>query len=325
MPGLLHKLGLAVLLCAAGPVCAEPRQIEHRYGVTQIEGTPERVVSLSFIGHDFLLALDEVPIALRFWFGDNPRGVWPWAEAALGDAEPVLIYGNIDVEQIALLNPDLIVGQWSGMTETEYRLLSQIAPTLPPAKGEADYSSSWQVMTRQLGAALNKEDVARTVISRLEKRFADIRQRHPDWAGQTGVIAWPPQIGAFTSLDLRSRFLQDLGFVAPPEIDELASGNAFFVTLPQEDIDPIDADLLVWVHTGDLSGDLDRILLRKHMRAYQEGREAYADYDLTAALAHSSPLSLDYALDKLEPLIAAAMDGDPQTSVPSMVEEGAAP
>ncbi|MEM8693350.1 MAG: ABC transporter substrate-binding protein [Pseudomonadota bacterium] len=324
------RIALVILICcacltAASAAKAEAREIRHRYGTTTIEGTPRRVVSLSFIGHDFLLALSVKPIALRFWYGDNPNGVWPWAEDALGDAEPKVLYGDIDVEDIALLKPDLIVGQWSGMTETEYRLLSRIAPTLPPARGESDYSSSWQVMTRQLGLALNRQDEATVIIQRIEDRFAAARARHPDWAGQSAVVAWPPQIGVFTSEDLRSRFLHDLGFVSPPKVDTLTTGNAFFITLPQEDLSPIDGSLIVWVHTPDLSETLDGILLRKNLRAYREGREVYADFDLTAALAHSSPLSLDYALDRLIPLIAAAVDGDPSTIVPGMPIKEAKP
>ncbi|WP_299970332.1 ABC transporter substrate-binding protein [uncultured Roseobacter sp.] len=321
---LLPLIAVATLN-AASPGQAEPRQIEHRYGITEIDGTPQRVVSLSFIGHDYLLALGVKPVALRFWYGDHPFGVWPWASEALGDAEPTVLYGDIDIEQIALLKPDLIVGQWSGMTESQYHLLSRIAPTLPPEPGESDYSSSWQTVTERLGVALNKRDEAKTVIDRLNARFEDLRQAHPDWAGQTAVVAWPPQIGVFTSHDLRSRFLHNLGFVSPLAVDAMSGGNAFFVTLPQEDLSPLDSDLLLWVHTGNLKAALDGIVLRRTMRSYREGREVYIDYNLTAALAHSSPLSLNYALDRLVPLIDAAMDGDPSTPVSSMVAEGVAP
>lgn len=319
----------AILCCMilgmASPLWAEPRQLNHRYGVTEIEGTPERVVSLSFVGHDFLLALGVKPVALRRWYGTGPNGVFPWAEKALGDAKPVVLFGDIDIEQIALLKPDLIVGQWSGMSQTQYRMLSRIAPTLPPAAGEGDYSSSWQVMTRQLGLAMNIPEKAEKVIDRLETRFADIRARHPEWAGKSTVVAWPPRIGAYTSVDLRSRFLTDLGFAPPVAVDQMIGSNAFYVMIPQEDLTPIDVDLLVWTNTAGLAEALDGIVLRKSMRAYREGRELYADYDLTAALSHSSPLSLDYALDRMVPLIEAAMDGDPATPVETTAAEGVAP
>lgn len=314
-----------LILSLASPLWAEPRHLTHRYGVTEINGTPERVVSLSYVGHDFLLALGVTPIALRYWYGDGKFGVFPWAEQALGDAEPVILYGDIDIEQIALLKPDLIVGQWSGMTKTEYTLLSKIAPTIPPAAGESDYSSSWQLMTRRLGDALNMPEKADAVIDRLETRFATIRDAHPDWAGKSSAVVWPPRIGAYTSIDLRSRFLADLGFAPSRGVDQLISSNAYYVMIPQEDLTPIDVDLLVWTDTTELADALDGIVLRKTMRAYREGREVYADYDLSAALSHSSPLSLDYALDRLVPLIKAAMDGDPATPVETITAEGVAP
>lgn len=321
----MRWLWLAAVTCLATPLAAEPRQIEHRYGTTEIDGTPERVVSLSFIGHDFLLSLGVTPVALRYWYGTHPYGVWPWAQEALGAAEPVVLYGEINVEQIANLKPDLIVGQWSGMTANDYRFLSQIAPTLPPPVGEGDYSAAWQDMTRQLGLALNRQGEAEDVIARLEGRFATVRDAHPEWAGKSSVVAWPPRIGAYTSKDLRSRFLTDLGFAPQSQVDALIGANAFFVTIPQEDLSALDVDLLLWTHTANLPQALEGIALRKTTRAYQEGRELYADYDLTAALSHSSPLSLDHALDRIVPLIEAAMDGDPATEVATTAIEGVTP
>jgi iron complex transport system substrate-binding protein len=321
----MRWLWLMAIFALVSPAGAEPRKIEHRYGTTQVDGTPTRVVSLSFIGHDFLLSLGVKPIALRYWYGNHPYGVWPWAQEALGDATPQVIYGEINIEQIALMQPDLIVGQWSGMTETDYRFLSQIAPTLPPAKGEGDYSSSWQTMTQQLGLALNRMDQAEAIVTRLEDRFAEVRAAHPEWQGKSSAVVWPARISAYTSKDIRSRFLTDFGFAAQSQIDEQVGANAFLVNVPQEDLTPIDVDLLMWTETANLPQALDGIALRKTMRAYREGREIYADPDLTAALAHSSPLSLDYAIEHMIPLVAAAMDGDPKTQVATMAAEGVAP
>ena len=61
------------------------------------------------------------------------------------------------------------------------------------------------------------------------------------------------------------------------------------------------------------------------MRAFSEGREVLADYTLytlMAALFHSNPLSLDYALDLLVLLIEAAIDEDPATKIESMSSKG---
>src|SRR5262245_57702400 len=100
---------------------AFPVEIEHKYGTTTVESEPKRVVSVGFTDQDALLALGVVPVGVRDWYGEQPFAVWPWAQPALGDAEPeVLSAEELNYEAIAALQPDLIVGISSGMTADEY-------------------------------------------------------------------------------------------------------------------------------------------------------------------------------------------------------------
>lgn len=311
----------------AGPVAAQefPVRIGHAFGTATIPKPPERVVSLSFIGHDFLLALGVRPIALRKWYGNFPHGVWPWAQAALGDAEPIVMQGAIDIEAIAALRPDLIVGQWSGMTAHEYRLLSKIAPTVAHRAEWGPYGAPWQGMLRTLGMATGRRDRAEAEIARLEARFARIRADHPDWQGASAAMVWAGSTGAYTSRDVRGRLLLDLGFVVPAGIDARGSLNRTYVRMPPEDLSDIDVDALIWLDAGRSVERLNTLPLRHTMRAYAEGREIYSDLMLSAAVSHSSPFSLDYALDRLVPLLEAAMDGDPGTVVASSRQAGILP
>lgn len=299
-----------------------PVEIIHRFGTSYISEEPKRIVSLSFIGHDFLLALGVHPLALRKWYGSHPYGVWPWAQEALGDAQPVVMQGEINIEQIAALQPDLIVAQWSGMTDRDYALLSRIAPTIGPAEGFGHYGTPWQDMLLTLGMATATKPKAEQIIHDLEARFADIRAAHPSWQGASSVMVWSGQIGAFTARDLRGRFLETLGFRIPEAINALGTFEDSYVLIPVEDLSPIDVDALVWMDSGGFVSVLNAMPLRPTMRAYKEGREVYADPILSAALSHSSPLSLTYALDHIVPLLEAAMDGDPATIVPSSRDAG---
>ena len=132
---------------------AFPVTIEHKFGETTIDAEPERVVSIGYNEHDFLLALGVVPVALRDWYGEQPNSVWPWAQDELGDATPeVLPSTDLNFEQIAALDPDLIVGVWSGMTAEDYELLSAIAPTVAQPENYDDYGTPWQEQTLILGA-----------------------------------------------------------------------------------------------------------------------------------------------------------------------------
>ena len=65
--------------------------VKHAFGETKIPGPPKRVVSAGFTEQDDLLALGVVPIAVTDWFGDEPFGVWPWAQGKLGGARPTVL------------------------------------------------------------------------------------------------------------------------------------------------------------------------------------------------------------------------------------------
>lgn len=331
MGKVTQRLGprsIALIALMSGGVAAAdsfPVSIPHIFGTTEIAAPPTRVVSVSFIGHDFLLALGVVPVGLRKWYGVDPYGVWVWAQDDLGEATPTVMQGELDVEQIALLEPDLIVGQWSGMTERDHRLLSLIAPTLAPMEGAGDYGMGWRDMLLRLGLATGTRDAAEDIVSRLDQRFAEIRAEHPAWQGAEAAMVWSGSMGAYTSRDIRGQFLEALGFTVPDDIDARIAGNPYFVTVPTEDYTMIDADALIWLDTGGTVAALRDLPLRFTMRAYREGREIYSDPLLSAALSHSSPQSLAFALDRLVPLLEAATDGDPTTPVPSMVDVGLAP
>lgn len=324
----MRLLSLLLLIClAALPARASefPVTLDHLYGSTTVTQEPKRVVSLSFIGHDFLLSLGVVPHALRKWYGPHPYGVWPWGQAALGTSQPIVMQGEIDIEAIAAMEPDLIVGQWSGMTARDYALLSQIAPTLPPAPGAGDYGMRWQDMLLRLGQVTGRAEVAEATIADLDARLQAIRAAHPNWQGASAVMVWAGTSGAYTAQDIRGKFLIDLGFVMPEAVRTQGLLNQSYVTVADEDLADLDADALIWLDAGAGIDRINRLPLRPFLRANAEGREIYSDMMLSAALSHSSPLSLNYALDTLVPLLEQAMDGDPVTEVSSSRAAGILP
>lgn len=296
---------------------AFPVAIEHKYGETVIDDVPERVVSVGFTDQDFLLALDVVPVGIRDWYGDQPFATWPWAQDALGDAEPtVLAADTLNVEAVAALSPDLIVGISSGMTAEEYETLSAIAPTLAQSDDFVDYGVPWQEATRTIGRAVGKADEAEALVGEVEGLFAEARAEHPEFEGASGVVAFvmaADEVGGYAEEDTRSRILEDLGFEVPAQIDELA-GDSFYASFSAENIDRLDADLVAWVAaTDDVIAQIKASPLRSGLRAVQEGREVFLDAEVGAAAGFSSPLSLPYVLEELVPRFALAVDGDPAT------------
>lgn len=302
--------------------------IEHKYGVTEIVGRPERIVSIGYGEHEALLALGVMPIAVREWYGEFPYATWPWAQDELGDATPAVIPGDaLNFEQIAALDPDLILGINSGMTAEDYGTLSAIAPTVAQPADYIDYGTPWDVAMRITGVAIGLPDEADAVVARIEALFDEARAAHPEFDGATAAVTFffEEQPGAYASEDARSRVLTRLGFVVPPAIDD-AAGDEFFVSISPEDLSLIDLDAVVWIGAGeDFMANIVGIPTRTGTRAYAEGREVFADEILSGAFSHSSPLSLEYVLEELVSELAAAVDGDPATVVPSAVVAGAIP
>lgn len=90
--------------------------------------------------------------------------------------------------------------------------------------------------------------------------------------------------------------------------------NAFYVSSWQEAIEALDGDLLLWI---DRDGDLDPVedlFARRFPSAVTEGRVIILGKEMTGAFSHGSLLSLPCALDRLVPMIEAALDGDPATN-----------
>ena len=113
--------------------------VKHIFGETTIAAPPKRVVSAGFTEQDDLLAVGVVPVAVTNWFGDQPFGVWPWAQPRLGTSRPVVLNldNGIQVDEIAELKPDLIVAVNAGLDADTYQKLTAIAPTIAQSGDDA--------------------------------------------------------------------------------------------------------------------------------------------------------------------------------------------
>ena len=310
-------LAVIAFVALAMPAFAQafPVTIEHKFGSTTIPAKPTRVVSLGFTGHDDILALGVVPVGLRWWYGDYPDGVWPWAQDALQGQHPVQLKGDLNVEQVAALQPDLIIAIGSGITEEQYGLLSQIAPTVANGAEYGDYGVPWDVSAHITGLVLGEVEKADAMIADINARISAIATAHPDWQGKTAAVAfyWNDAPGAYRSIDSRAHLLEAFGFTTPDAINAAGTPDAFFVSLSAEDLTPLDTDVLIWF---DEFENIEKLTLRTTLKAHTEGREIFSDDLLSGAFSHSTLLSLPYALENLVPLIEVAVDGDPATVVP---------
>lgn len=291
---------------------AFPVTVEHKYGETTIETPPERVVTVGLSDHEPLVALGVVPVGVDDWFLERPFGDWPWFEGLWGDSEPTIIgeRDDFNFEQIAALDPDLIIGMYSGMTEDDFGTLSEIAPTVAQPVGYEDYAAPWQDMTLLAGRSVGLEDDAQQLIDDAEARFAEVRAEHPEFAEQTVAVVdpyEPGQYAVFAPHDPKVVFMQELGFVFP---EALAAeiGDEYAIEISSERLDLIDLDRVIFL-TSDASAEdvVSADPVYANLGVARDDRALFIPYEtngsIGGALSYNGVLSIPYAIDEIIALL----------------------
>ncbi len=184
----LHLLGLpaalALLPCPAGAVT-----VEHAMGRTEVPMRPMRVITLFQGATDIALALGVRPVATVESWTEKP--VYRYLRTQLADAQSVGLETQPSLEDIAQLQPDLIIGS-KFRNERAFDLLSKIAPTVL-----AQDVYSFESNTRLIGATLHREAQAARLLAQLNQRVAALRVKLTQKFSQT----WPLTVSV---LDVRS-------------------------------------------------------------------------------------------------------------------------
>ncbi|MBE5910221.1 iron-siderophore ABC transporter substrate-binding protein [Pseudobutyrivibrio sp.] len=289
---------------------AFPITIEHAFGETVIESKPERIVTLSWANQDPILALGEIPVGVSAAnYGlvtDNI--LHPWTDdafKALGVDTPNVFNDETgwDYEAIAACEPDIIIASYSGFTEEEYNLLSEIAPVVPYI--ETAWKTNWRDQTIVNGTAIGKKAEAEELVAQTDELIAEKLTAYPELEGKTAGYFWITQedmstFYAYLPNDPRASYLNDLGFETPESILSLAeSSDDFSVTISRENAELLnDVDIMVVYGDEGLLEALQADPLMSQIPAVKNG--AVVLIDSTSALAAAttpSILSIPYAID----------------------------
>ncbi|MGJ7440412.1 ABC transporter substrate-binding protein [Aquipuribacter sp. MA13-6] len=226
--------------------------IEHAFGETTVEGTPERVVTLGWGSTDAALALGVVPVAIPLaTYGADENGLLPWVAQALeeqGAETPELLpdADGVPFEQVAAQQPDVILAVYSGITAEDYATLSEIAPTV--AYPDQAWSTPWRDVVTTVGEALGASEEAAAVVEAADAEVAAAAEAHPELAGRTvaAVLDTPDALYVYEEADPRVEFLTDLGLEVAPSVEELSTGEAtFYFTLSPELVGGLTSDVLL--------------------------------------------------------------------------------
>jgi iron complex transport system substrate-binding protein len=280
--------------------------IEHAYGTTELDEVPERIVSLNTQWLGALQALDVEPVGYNVDTLAGPDGVFPWEEVPEG-AEAIETSDGLPLEQIAALDPDLILVTYMVTDQETYDQLNAIAPTIG-ALGDRQVDT-WQEMTTTLGEVLRDPDAAAAVIDDVEGQLAAVAEELPGLDGQTfGFANYVPGDSIYVVSDPddgSSLFFQSLGMEIAPSILDAGDGVVGRVQLSFEQVDVLDADLLVMFTN---SGDPSDLPGYDNLPAVQAGSVALPDYAEIVGLNTPSPLSIPYSLEAVRPALEAAAE-----------------
>nr|WP_064439344.1 iron-siderophore ABC transporter substrate-binding protein [Hoyosella altamirensis] len=296
---------------------AGPVTVSHAFGDTAIPEPPDRVVTWGWGSADAAIALGVVPAAIPFQsYGGDEEGVLPWIRDALdkqGADTPTVLPNVTEVpfEAIAAAEPDLILAVYSGITEQEYELLSQIAPTV--AYPDQPWATEWRDTIRIVGDALGRSAKAAELLEDIDVQVAAKAAENPVLRGKSVAMVWdtPEAFYVYKPADPRVAFMLDLGFVTADSLDELASGDStFYFTLSKERLGDLTSDVLVtYSDTPEESAAFLASPEAELMDQVQRG--AVAEVVGTAFIASVSPptaLSLTWGLDSYVELLSAAAE-----------------
>lgn len=294
---------------------AFPVTIEHAFGETEIAGEPERVVTWGWGSADAAIALGVVPVAIPFddYAGDD-EGVLPWIREAVEaeGAELPEILPNAEeppFEAIAAQQPDVIIAAYSGITEDDYELLSDIAPTVA-YPGEA-WATPWRDLIEIVATSLGRSDQASDVLAGIDAAIAAQAESHPELAGKSVAMVWdtPDSFYVYKAVDPRVEFTLGLGMVSAESVDTLSNGEeTFFYSLSYEQLEGLESDILVsFADTQELS---DRFLASDHAQLLpQVGNGTVAEVigtDFIASVSPPTALSLTWGLDEYVTILSGA-------------------
>jgi iron complex transport system substrate-binding protein len=299
---------------------AYPVTLADAFGSVTLTREPTRVVTLGWSDADHVAALGLAPVgAPKVTWGGNANLSTDWFDAqlaAIGGTQPTR-FDDADgnpVEEIAKLQPDLILATNSGITKDEYETLSRLAPVV--AYPTVAYGTPWRDSLETIGKALGRPAKAAEVEKATVAALDAAKATYPQLAGRTFVYGYIAptdlsQIGFYTPSDLRPQMLTELGLRNAPFIEQRSRGSKeFYLTVSAEQAPSLASDIFLTYVTDDSEvATMTKDPLVGRVPAIRSGAiVATKDQKVGLTMSSPTPLSIPYLTRLFVPLVAAAVD-----------------
>lgn len=221
--------------------------IAHAMGTTDVPEHPTRIVTLTNEATEAVLSMGITPVGATQGFSGDPW--YNHLSDALKDTENVGTESEVNLETIAALKPDLIIGT-KMRQEKVYDQLSAIAPTVMSETLRGDWKENFALYAQ----AINKVDEGNTVLNDYNTRVADISEKLGDQKNQeiSMVRFMPGDVRIYHQDTFSGVILNELGFKRPGDQnnDDFAERN-----VSKERIPAMDGDIIFYFTYSPVGDD----------------------------------------------------------------------
>ncbi|WP_232303520.1 iron-siderophore ABC transporter substrate-binding protein [Pseudofrankia sp. DC12] len=297
--------GAGTVASASAAAGSFPVTLKNKFGTTVVPAQPKRIIALSY-EEDTLATLGITPIA----YARNPYkpdGVFPWLSGKIDLSKSTALdtSGDLNLEQIASLHPDLILATNFYGLEDYYGKLSKIAPTV----GYTDDAgiATWQENSTIIGKAVGRAADEQKAIAATEKTIQDARSSLPGLAGKTFSYSFYYESGGLAVIDdpktVSVQLYSELGMKLAPGV----TANVVDRELSMEKLGALDADfMLVGYAAPELKTEMDANKLFTDIPAVRAGRVLEVDAFTAGAVNNPTILNIPWQLEQLKPVLAKA-------------------
>lgn len=292
----------------ATAAAAAPLELAHQYGATKVPAKPTRVVTMSNSWTDALIALG-VPITAEFVTkGYAGKGnLFEWTPKHESKIVEMATIGEIDFEQLASFDPDLVLAGYVGDEQT-FKKLQAVAPTIP-VMDEKAVLDTWQDVTTTAGRIFGQQEKAKDLVENVEQQITAFKQEFPTAQGKTfvfGQLTADGQLGLVAAeSDAAAKLITSTGLRLDPKLSEVAKGGDR-VLVSKERTDLLEADVLVlWPLAGGPE-TFEKVPGWNDLPAVRDQATVFVTNDNAVGFGSPTIYSVPYVLDLLRPAVRAA-------------------
>ncbi|MGW9436683.1 iron-siderophore ABC transporter substrate-binding protein [Streptomyces sp. NPDC055607] len=303
---------------SGAPAGAFPVTLKSALGEAVIKDKPKRVVTLGQGSAETAIALGNVPVGIEEYpWGSDKTGYLPWIHEAVtksGAALPKQFKGGeeLDIEAITELEPDVILAPWSGITQKQYDILKDIAPTV--AYPEKAWSTNWDQQIEIVAKALGQPEKAKDLEAKIDKQLADAAASRPNYKNVTFSYIYntgPGTLGVFKPEEQRVAMVSKLGLKVDPVVNtfkETEGTDSALIGL--ENANKLaKSDIAFTFYMDEKSRKtVEAQPLYAAIPAVKKGSLVYShDTPFVTASSMINPLTVPYSIERYLPMIDKAV------------------